>query len=588
MAAPNQTQGVARLNGGQVAGITVGAVAGVFLLMLLAFFARRRRRDRLQNGENAGRSSFYDNHGGPRGGGGGAGGVFARLRDSFGRVGSKKGNGQNGSQPQSMQITRPMGVGGGTDDAWAPRPYETIAGGAPPRAEGNIGMALSPDIVSGRFQPAGPLYASAAIPAAEATTKRESLQFTPPQHEYGQFSRGWEASPSGSIRPTLTLAIPASRDSDVTEFAEDGDEEVGADGAQIWRPPPGDPHSATTYYVADKWGNWRRRSTLKGGNAPRSEGGSGVEVASAAVRPLNLGRSDKEHNKEEMSASSSVYSPMTSSPRLSDPENPVPPMPPFPKSAYAKMLAMNSDLSNQPGSVARLPPATPEKKSSPVSPGVSPVAYPAIPRRDIRRSMTPEQRQLHQQQQAKLQASPTGQPSPTLGSLPEPVAGQALGRSLTGSGPRAQQQGVSAVGTNYGSSLNNRDLAGRKSPAVVDYANPYSDAGGSSPYTGSRSGSSNRNHPKSPDSLNTLVSVGSAKRVGGEKAVDAGLDAAADDGEFIGARSQWKRDQPQQKLGTTTVEALLNKDNMHLPATPGWEPRLTPTRRGEDLFLKVG
>ncbi|EJT77103.1 hypothetical protein GGTG_07016 [Gaeumannomyces tritici R3-111a-1] len=448
--------------------------------MALAFLARRRRRDRLQNGENAARSSSYDNRGGPSGGGGGAAGAFAWLRDSLSRGWSKKTNSQDGSRPQSMQISGPIGVGGGTDDAWAPRPYETVVGGTRPRADVNIGPAFSPDMVAGRFQPAGPLYASAATPAAAATAKRQSLQFTPPQHEHGQFSRGWEGSPSGSIRPTLALAIPPNRDSDVTEFAEDGEEDADADGAQIWRPPPDDPHSATTYYVADKSGNWRRRSTLKGDNAPWPEGDDGVEVASAAVAPLNvpqrlgspinMGRTGKGYST--MSVTSSVYSPNTPpQSKLSDPANSVPPMPPFPKSAYAKMLAMNSDLSAQPGAVAKLPPASPEMKNSPVSPGVSPASYPTIPRRDIRRSMTPEQRQLHQQQQPKPLRSPAGQPSPTPGAIPEPVK---LGRSLTGSGPRADSPGAG-----YGG------LAGRKSPAAADYGNPYSDIASSSPYAAS-------------------------------------------------------------------------------------------------------
>lgn len=63
------------------------------------------------------------------------------------------------------------------------------------------------------------------------------------------------------VRPTLPrLAIPqrtsshGGRDSVITEFAEDGEDGPGS--AQIWRPPNTDPQSASTYYVADKWGNW--------------------------------------------------------------------------------------------------------------------------------------------------------------------------------------------------------------------------------------------------------------------------------------------------------------------------------------------
>lgn len=72
-------------------------------------------------------------------------------------------------------------------------------------------------------------------------------------------------------KPNLTVSIPkrqstasmnhmpfhGGRDSVVTEFAEDGeDSAIGPGSAQIWRPPMTDPSSATTYYVADKWGNW--------------------------------------------------------------------------------------------------------------------------------------------------------------------------------------------------------------------------------------------------------------------------------------------------------------------------------------------
>ncbi|KAL1867698.1 hypothetical protein Daus18300_006254 [Diaporthe australafricana] len=82
---------------------------------------------------------------------------------------------------------------------------------------------------------------------------------------------------TSAAKPALTVAIPAAkpqqanrsstmsnnrmpfsggRDSVVTEFAEDGETSAGLGSAQIWRPPNTDPQSASTYYVADKWGNW--------------------------------------------------------------------------------------------------------------------------------------------------------------------------------------------------------------------------------------------------------------------------------------------------------------------------------------------
>jgi hypothetical protein len=57
----------------------------------------------------------------------------------------------------------------------------------------------------------------------------------------------------------MTLAPPErrnARESTLTEFEEDGGFSVITPGGAIWRPPSMGPLSATTYYVADKYGNW--------------------------------------------------------------------------------------------------------------------------------------------------------------------------------------------------------------------------------------------------------------------------------------------------------------------------------------------
>ena len=64
-----------------------------------------------------------------------------------------------------------------------------------------------------------------------------------------------QQSQSQSLQPPpLTTTDRASTMTNMTAFA-DLDSEA-AEGQQIWRPPPTDPQSATTYYVADRWGNW--------------------------------------------------------------------------------------------------------------------------------------------------------------------------------------------------------------------------------------------------------------------------------------------------------------------------------------------
>ena len=61
--------------------------------------------------------------------------------------------------------------------------------------------------------------------------------------------------PPPTTTRTMTASDRASTMTNMTAFA-DLDSEAVDDGTQIWRPPPTDPQSATTYYVADRWGNW--------------------------------------------------------------------------------------------------------------------------------------------------------------------------------------------------------------------------------------------------------------------------------------------------------------------------------------------
>jgi hypothetical protein len=61
------------------------------------------------------------------------------------------------------------------------------------------------------------------------------------------------------------------------------------------------------------------------------------------------------------------------------------------------------------------------------------------------------------------------------------------------------------------------------------------------------------------------------KRLGVERA--AALALREEGGS--GGRDKWKRGEGEG-------------GGKELPATPGWKPKLTPTRRGDDLFLNVG
>jgi hypothetical protein len=62
------------------------------------------------------------------------------------------------------------------------------------------------------------------------------------------------------------------------------------------------------------------------------------------------------------------------------------------------------------------------------------------------------------------------------------------------------------------------------------------------------------------------------KRLGVERAAALAL---REDGSGGGRKDKWKREDGEGR-------------EKELPSTPGWKPKLTPTRRGDDLFLNVG
>lgn len=146
-------------------------------------------------------------------------------------------------------------------------------------------------------------------PAMSPNRAVSSFRFFPEDQRLSQ-----ETSPAQAIKiqskPSLTVAIPerqsmatmvhmplqGARDSVVTEFAEDGeDSALGPGSAQIWRPPTGDPSSAATYYVADKWGNW----VLGGTDANRVTEESIAELAT----PISKTAAEREAELRQLSES---------------------------------------------------------------------------------------------------------------------------------------------------------------------------------------------------------------------------------------------------------------------------------------------
>ncbi|GAB1313988.1 hypothetical protein MFIFM68171_04198 [Madurella fahalii] len=243
-ASSTPSAGRPKLDGSQVAGITLGCAAVVILGILLVFLGRCIRRRR-----------FGDLEAG-----------FSKMRDSvsFGR------KSRRGSAP-AVQITSPLAripaKRNPTDPRWQLN--------QPTTQQGVVGLAISP-FLAGTVanDPSG--FAPASVPTPAPTQPRvPKVVLTPASNTPTPKA---DRSPP---KPSLTLAIPKGserviqapangRDSVVTEFAEDGEGEVVPSGSTIWRPPPTDPQSATKYYFADKGGNWILSNTSTRGPETRT------------------------------------------------------------------------------------------------------------------------------------------------------------------------------------------------------------------------------------------------------------------------------------------------------------------------------
>jgi hypothetical protein len=80
----------------------------------------------------------------------------------------------------------------------------------------------------------------------------------------------------------------------------------------------------------------------------------------------------------------------------------------------------------------------------------------------------------------------------------------------------------------------------------------------------------------SAESNNSNASSLLAKRLGPDRAVALTLGGGGQGGIGKSGPGKWKREDGRDGQGLE-----------QLPATPGWLPKLTPTRRGDDLFLNV-
>jgi hypothetical protein len=664
------------LNTAQVVGISIGIAATLGFAVGLIFLARCIRQRNIGDQESV---------------------LFQPKRESkgFGMLKSSQ------NSPQALHISAPIHKA--PMDMSFRRPGD-FPGSMAARA-GPIGLALSP-----------PRTAAATVQAQRVP---DSTSFNQPSRTYMPYRPNGQGLP----KPTLALSIPrnleepqrdvrtvqSSRDSVMTEFQEDGEAE-SVEGSNIWRPPT-DPQSTTTYYVADKWGNWILRDsdarmaevptameTTELEQDPRAAAGPWVDRTLSSRGERQLSQAIQVPNKTYMSRlgppiefqeqrSSSAYSSF-------GPPQPVAagdwrPLPGLPSVAPVMPIRQGNATPTESHDLAKRRRSNHGKKQNkrksrnPVLVSTSPVAdehqgrgvgdyhlqeglSPVVESPHATTSSVtspfgysqylPETRAIPEQQGRRQVPAAPKAPQPTLSLFPRTAENgtvDPLARSLSEqpsptlgvvdvSAARPQRGSLAAqpVGSTKqhfarGPSLNPNPL---RYPAKFSTGSPEMRSG-SAPIESQRQrrqsplqqrhhhhrrgssleydhfdyqqssqpdlypghgqedfGSSGNTEHLGPIGLPERIfisrasattngsadSTGSSylltKRLGADRA--AALTLGEDFGSQSARRVKWQRD--QQGPGVAGQDAGID-----LPATPGWLPKLTPTRRGEDLFLNV-
>ncbi|KAI0141699.1 hypothetical protein GGR57DRAFT_402176 [Xylariaceae sp. FL1272] len=638
----------------QIAGIAVSAVGAVAIAVGAIFLARCLRKRKYPDSESEK-------------------GLYPISRNT-----TPDPNGSRGSRV--FHISPPILRNSRYAPQFSPRPappippvLQTQSGVQPSQAprRSTIGLAIS---------------RPPSLQAARASTILPSPRLSP-----RPFEVPLERKPSKLLpnKPTLTLDIPkqtaatsapssqapptttdrASTLTNMTAFA-DLDAEA-AEGGQIWRPPPTDPQSATTLYVADKYGNW----VLSNDN--RLSQIQAAQITEAAeldtYTPLTKSPIEKQEEAAKMSAALSAASGLPKAPQPAflsqDPANwtvsragssvysqtsgsrPFARRNSSSKSGSSKSrkgsgrvsrtdsqgsattihTSSSGEMEDYPfeSDVARLSQLSPVEESPDLGTGRSQVTYPKIPGRLDGATI----RYVPPPRRPNFTGSPPGQPSPTLGAVyavrdspgayPPPLNPRRSVRPYTptqkvGSGfspepssseiftsqynprptktpspaqsrprympntvresPRVQRQpGLQTPPQQAIPTFTPSPPSGEVPTAPFKTPTPppiVTDADRARPHVASQATMS----PMSSRTISSNASSLLAKRLGNDRAAALALDPS------VSSAQKWTR----QGGGLLSPDdAALTTGKGTLPMTPTWLPKLTPTRRGDDLFLNV-
>lgn len=475
-------------------------------------------------------------------------------------------------------------------------------------------------------------------PRSEVEFKNIPEIVEPPPTLQRRSSRLLPPKPTRSAKPNLTLNIPpptsyrpassqlpqtdrTSTMTNVTGFADLDTEAV--ETTQIWRPPPSDPLSATTYYVADRWGNWVLSNRSREAEMHQIAGPVELdtytpltksplerkEEAEKLAAALSAASLVRDSSRQERARASSVYSqgdavrsslrPCGDGLNKSNSSGWKGPDRKDSKDSHGSATTMDTSSSSpfgedsptdaELGRLSTLSPVMESPRSA--HKGRSPVAYPQIPGRFDGATI----RLVQPPKRPSFTASPPGQPSPTLGNImpirdansassayPSPLNPRRLSKTTTAQPALTSRSGfsptqssppsfpVSPLNIPARSGATQARRPGALSPPRLDT------------HLTQRPHISSFISPTSAATTSSATSSLLAKRVGSERAAALLLK---NDAQKPGA---WKRDGQRAGDGLLSPDmAGVSSPRTRLPATPTWQPRLTPTRRGDDLYLNV-
>ncbi|WKT44696.1 hypothetical protein QSH57_009549 [Fusarium oxysporum f. sp. vasinfectum] len=474
-----------KLSTEQVAGISVGVLAAVGVAVgaiVLARYYRRRKYPQIKTG-------------------------FLPMRDTWGYKPDRSDNGGHNSwmvhqlRPDLDPTNHPPPPP--TSNRRSVKPETIGVALSPPPSSRNTAVHTSPLRRLSKLLPAKPTIPDLSV--GDTNDKPLPLlhaeQADGRRQDAGHLSRDESSSIppptlaaaawTGRSKPTppapLKLQIPqaekpagpavrmSNRESNVTEFEEDRTSISPNANTQVWRPPT-TPLSATTYYVADQYGNWVLGNPKRASVIARGSQDSKVSQEGAPRPPNNdnapLGNAERSGTRSLAPPAEIIPGGAPSRPGGPRPQYP---SPFFSSQSHPRRSASNrrsmtrpltrprEDSSSSSATIittstesSSIPSVAPEQQVS-LSPVVeSPQSVrarqqqPQIPPRDPRRASQMGNPGVSVNPRAapptrQVVYSPPGQPSPTLGLMQPPSAYYAALQSKAQLNAQPQQKPQSAV-----------------------------------------------------------------------------------------------------------------------------------------------